>query len=250
VCGVWVLLGIGSLVGRATERQTEHRVEVHGAVAHVVVPAEVTMRAQPVQDPQGQQRLLVQPPASEARRQDEARRPVPPRKRMIECPRCSMLIGTTATACSCGWVVPVPAIESSKPQSSEPAAVESAATPPATTNAKTATRSRVCPACPQCRASAVWNAEFERFYCSRCDARVESIEARIAGIQASTSLVVQMSQMEHIDHKVIGNRALRPPLDDVLDPLTRFSRAHHRRGNVSSGKHRRAQQDSNLRPTA
>ena len=29
---------------------------------------------------------------------------------------------------------------------------------------------RVCPACPQCRAPTAWVAEYERFFCSRCDA--------------------------------------------------------------------------------
>jgi hypothetical protein len=132
VCGIWVVLGIGSVMhAAATERPAEHNVRVQGSVAHVVVDAHE---------------------ASSAPRQQLAA------VAMIECPECSSLISPTRTTCRCGWAVAT--------QARSPRAIAPALQP----SDEVSNRPKVSPACPQCRAPTAWNGEFERFFCSRCDA--------------------------------------------------------------------------------
>ena len=75
VTGVWVLVGIGTVIGAAADKPTA---PVDGALA----PAPV--------------------------RSADDGRPAPPEPRgdgVTECPRCSQFVFPPATICSCGWVV-------------------------------------------------------------------------------------------------------------------------------------------------
>lgn len=155
--GVWVILGLGSLIRVATDRPSEHHVLVRGAVGHVIVEPEQA-RPVPVAVP------LPPPPPP--------RRAIP-RTKMVECPKCSLLIGPRSAACACGWVVPVAFLDAPP----EPVVVPPVAEP-TRTDAATARNAgeapRVCPACPQCRAPTEWMPDFERFFCARCDAYLPS----------------------------------------------------------------------------
>lgn len=162
VTGVWVLLGIGSVIRAAAENPTEHRVRVDGAVAHVVIDPQ--RAAQTSSSPRPTLPTHDPTPDAEA-------------DVVIECPRCSQYLFSAAAACSCGWVVSKAA--RGRPTPELPAGASSAqrqASAIAQDAGTAAVRSqpRVCPACPQCRAPTAWVAEYERFFCSRCDAYLEA----------------------------------------------------------------------------
>lgn len=153
ISGVWVLLGIGSVIRAATDKPSEHHVQVRGAVAHVVIddraPAPMSGRPSLPSAPSAPKRL-------------------PPRKIVIECPRCSMHVFPEAAACVCGWQVSEASQGAvirkvrDQPVDDVPVVERAAKQPP-----------RVCPACPACRAPTAWVSEFDRFFCSRCDAYLE-----------------------------------------------------------------------------
>lgn len=160
VTGVWVLLGVGTLVGAAAEKPTEHRVRVHGAVAHVVIdPRDTSI-------PNTGAGAVLPAPQSDERPQVDPRR-----DRLVECPRCSQYVFLPAKTCSCGWVVP--AYDRRAEDASDSMRVASDPTPPPVVRDTAALADRlaprVSPACPQCRAPTAWVAEYERFFCSRCD---------------------------------------------------------------------------------
>lgn len=148
VSGLWVVLGVGSAISHASDKPTQHSVEVRGAVAHVVVQPEQKREQAP------------------ARQIASA---VKPRTRMIECPECSLLIGYSAANCPCGWQVPGSLLVSA-PEVAQPRADVGEVAQDVGTAQPAATKPRVSPACPQCRAPTAWTDEFQRFYCSRCDA--------------------------------------------------------------------------------
>lgn len=149
VSGLWVVLGIGSVISHASNRPNEHRVQIVGTVAHVVPPID----------------------RSEALGQLNPGAGGPRRAGFVECPDCSSFIGTAAARCACGWVVP----SAARPKSLAPIQVVMQHSPspsPAAVSAgdgSAAAAPRACPACPRCRAPTSWVAEFERFMCTRCD---------------------------------------------------------------------------------
>ena len=155
--GVWVLLGIGRLVGRVAERPAEHNVQVRGAVAHVVVDPNAARPFAPQPMQFAPPRPLPQPSI-----------PPPRRDGFIECPECTLFLAT-ATQCVCGWTMP-PELP---PAGAQPAP-EAFAPPTYPPTSAPVARPRLSPACPQCRAPTQWMAEFGRFFCARCDAYVET----------------------------------------------------------------------------
>lgn len=75
VSALWVVMGIGAVINVAAARPTEHRIQLLGEVAHVV----------------------VEPPRRAAPQQ------MATRASFIECPVCSAFLGPSSNACSCGW---------------------------------------------------------------------------------------------------------------------------------------------------
>jgi hypothetical protein len=167
VAGVWVILGIASVIRAAAEQPKEHRLQMQleGSVLHAVV------ETRPASPPP-----LPGPPPDVARQISSMRPSMTARRRekLIECPRCSQYVFLPTTSCTCGWIVP-----EATPSPSARKLVTANVSDSGEAEARPqqmvgAVQPRVCPACPQCRAPTQWVSEFERFFCARCDAYVSA----------------------------------------------------------------------------
>ncbi|HET9619814.1 MAG TPA: hypothetical protein VFP84_00510 [Kofleriaceae bacterium] len=154
IAGVWVILGIGSVIRAAAEQPKEHRLQMQmeGSVLHAVIETRPTPP-------------LPQPPPPVARRPTSIQSSMTDRRRekLVECPRCSQYVFLPTKSCTCGWMIP----EATRGPSVRKLATASEVEP---RHVVDTAQPAVCPACPQCRAPTQWVLEFERFLCTRCDA--------------------------------------------------------------------------------